>query len=106
MKKREVVIGQSYVCKVSDKLQTVSIVRESRFGGWDGVNIATGREIRVRTAARLRYPVDHDRRAIDALHVGKDSMEAEAISRREVIAAVDEEERLFPGVDVDDCPEA
>jgi len=54
MKKAEVVIGGVYIVRVSDKLAKVRIDRESCFGGWDGTNLATGRAIRIRTAAKLR----------------------------------------------------
>ena len=32
----------------------VRIDRESPYGGWDATNLATGRSVRIRTAARLR----------------------------------------------------
>lgn len=58
MKKKDVVIGGEYVAKVSGKLTTVRIKSE-RYGGsgWIGVNVKTGREVRIRTAARLRNEV-------------------------------------------------
>ena len=54
MKKQEVKIGGTYTVKVSGSLVPVKLVSESRCGGWDGVNITTGRHVRVKTAARLR----------------------------------------------------
>jgi len=54
MKRSEVIIGQTYVVKVSSKLSRVRITGESPYGGWDGVNTATGRTIRIRGAQRLR----------------------------------------------------
>lgn len=54
MKKQDVVIGGIYIVRVSDKLAKVRIDRVSTFGGWDGTNLATGRSIRIRTAAKLR----------------------------------------------------
>jgi hypothetical protein len=54
MKKQEVQIGATYIAKVSGVLATVRIDRESPYGGWHGTNLATGREIRIRGAARLR----------------------------------------------------
>jgi hypothetical protein len=54
MKKRDVGIGSTYVAKVSGKLTRVRITRQSPYGGWDGINLATGRGIRIRSAARLR----------------------------------------------------
>ena len=37
MKKNEVKVGGTYVAKVSDRLTTVRITGESRYGGWDAV---------------------------------------------------------------------
>ena len=54
MQKHNVHIGATYVVKVSRSLAKVRITRESPRGGWYGINLVTGREIRIRTAARLR----------------------------------------------------
>ena len=54
MKKNEVKIGGLYVAKVSGKLVTVRISDTSRYGGWDAVNTATGKRIRIASAGRLR----------------------------------------------------
>jgi hypothetical protein len=57
MKKRDVVLDQVYAVKVSGRIQQVRLVAENPHGGWVGRNLQTGREIRIRSAARLRYPV-------------------------------------------------
>ena len=57
MQKQDVHIGTTYIVKVSGALAKVRITREHDRGGWYGTNLATGREIRVRTAARLRSEV-------------------------------------------------
>ena len=54
MKKQDVSIGATYIAKVSGVLAKVRIDRESPYGGWHGTNLTTGREIRIRGAARLR----------------------------------------------------
>lgn len=54
MKKNEVQVGQTYIVKVSGKETKVRLVRESPYGGWDGTNLATGRSVRIKTAAKLR----------------------------------------------------
>jgi len=54
MKKNQAIIGKTYTAKVSGKITTIRLLRESPYGGWDAVNTATGREVRVKTAARLR----------------------------------------------------
>lgn len=57
MKKSEVEIGATYIVKVSGKLTRVRITRESLYGGWDGTNIATRREVHIRGAQKLRRRV-------------------------------------------------
>ena len=57
MQKQNVHIGTTYIVKVSGTLAKVRITREHIRGGWYGTNLATGREIRIRTAARLRSEV-------------------------------------------------
>ena len=54
MQKQNVHIGTTYIVKVSGTLAKVRLTREHDCGGWYGTNLATGREIRIRTAARLR----------------------------------------------------
>jgi len=57
MLKSNVNIGSTYIVKVSGTLAKVRLARECNYGGWYGTNLATGREIRIRTAARLRSEV-------------------------------------------------
>ena len=57
MQKQNVHIGSTYIVKVSGTLAKVRLTREHPRGGWYGTNLATGREIRMRTAARLRSEV-------------------------------------------------
>jgi len=57
MKKAEIQIGRIYIAKVSQKLARVRITGESQYGGWDAVNVATERAIRIRGAQRLRCEV-------------------------------------------------
>jgi len=54
MKKNEVKIGQAYRVKVSGSIADVRITGVNANGGWDGVNIATNRKVRIKTAQRLR----------------------------------------------------
>ena len=58
MKKADIQVGSTYIAKVSGVLAKVRITGESPHGGWRGTNLATGREIRIRSAARLRRPVN------------------------------------------------
>jgi len=57
MKKRDVEIGKHYLAKIGGRLTTVKIVAESVYGGWEAVNTATGRRVRIKTAGRLRKEV-------------------------------------------------
>ena len=54
MQKHNVKVGMTYIVKVSGTLAKVRLTREHPSGGWYGTNLATGREVRIRTAARLR----------------------------------------------------
>ena len=55
MKKSDVLgIGHTYIVKVSGHLVPVKLTAISPYGGWVGKNLNTGREIRIRTAAKLR----------------------------------------------------
>ena len=56
MKKADVVLGGKYIAKVSGKLAVVRVDTECHHGGWWGVNVKTGRSIRIRSAQRLRAP--------------------------------------------------
>jgi hypothetical protein len=64
MKKNDVMVGASYVAKVSGKLTRVRIERESPHGGWEAVNVDTGRRVRIKSAQRLRYPARRDDMAV------------------------------------------
>jgi hypothetical protein len=57
MTRKEVHVGGRYTAKVSNKIVTVRLDAESRFGGWDATNVETGRKVRIKTAARLRRAV-------------------------------------------------
>lgn len=58
MKRAEIVIGGVYIAKVSGVLTRVRLENLHPSGGWRAMNLATGREIRIRTAARLRREVE------------------------------------------------
>lgn len=58
MKKADVKVGRCYRAKVSGKLATIKITGESRYGGWDAINTETNRAVHIKSAQRLRRPVD------------------------------------------------
>lgn len=57
MKQNEIKIGGIYVAKVTNKLTEVRITGVSQYGGWDAVNTATNKTIRIKSAQRLRREV-------------------------------------------------
>lgn len=54
MRKADVKIGEIYWVKVSGKPAKVKLDCAHPAGGWFGTNTATGRQIRIYTAAKLR----------------------------------------------------
>jgi hypothetical protein len=60
MRKADIAIGAVYAVKVSGRLTAVKILRASPRSGWIGINQRTGREVPIRTAARLRREYDSD----------------------------------------------
>jgi hypothetical protein len=70
MKKNEVQIGATYQVSVTGKLAPVRIVRENPHGGWNGVNVDTKREVRVKSAQRLRKRIEAAPRALPSERLG------------------------------------
>jgi len=62
MRRDEVQIGKVYLAKVNGKLTRVRLDAESRYGGWDGTNLATGKKVRIKSAQRLRGQTDEPNR--------------------------------------------
>lgn len=56
MKRDDVKIGSNYKAKVSDKLTIVRIDAEHAGGGWEATNLATGKQVRIKSAQRLHGP--------------------------------------------------
>lgn len=54
MKKNDVKVGTVYRVKVSGKICDVRITGENPHGGWDGLNVATNRNVRIKSPQRLR----------------------------------------------------
>jgi hypothetical protein len=66
MKKSDIHIGGIYAAKVSGSITHVRITGESRYGGWDAINVRTQRHVYIRSAARLRYEIEPVRDALAA----------------------------------------
>ena len=60
MKQQDIFLGCLYTAKVAGNLTVVRIDSVSIYGGWNATNIATGKRVRIKTAARLRgnYIID------------------------------------------------
>jgi hypothetical protein len=76
MKKDEVKVGQTYRIKVSGSIAEVRITSENRHGGWDGVNVATNRSVRIKSAQRIRSEVNRPTKRV----VAKTMEEVEAVN--------------------------
>lgn len=59
MLKKQIEVGKTYAAKVSGNIVPVQIRGESRYGGWDAVNRVTGRAIRIKSAAKLRFEMEN-----------------------------------------------
>lgn len=54
MKKKDVEIGATYTAKISGKIVEVRIFEVCTLGGWHAVNLKTGRDVRIKSATKLR----------------------------------------------------
>lgn len=54
MRKNEVEVGKVYRMKVGNQVTEVRLTAENPHGGWDGVNVATKRKVRIKSPQRLR----------------------------------------------------
>jgi len=57
MKRADVHLGGHYIAKVSDRLVEIQLDEDCPYGGWFATNLATGRQIRIHSAAKLRREV-------------------------------------------------
>ena len=57
MKKSTIKTGEVYQVKVSGKLTEVRIIGGNPHGGWDGINLATKKQVRIKSGARLQKPI-------------------------------------------------
>ena len=54
MKKNNVKLGSVYAVKVSGSVVPVRLDRENPHGGWDGTNVKTKKQVRIKSPQRLR----------------------------------------------------
>ena len=62
MIKADIRTGGIYIATVSGTRCRVQVTGENPAGGWDGLNLATKRRIRIRSARRLEQVGDEGRR--------------------------------------------
>jgi hypothetical protein len=60
MKKDDIKLGGTYMAKVTDRVVPVRLDRENPRGGWDATNLVTNKQIRIKSAQRLRGPARDD----------------------------------------------
>ena len=58
MKKSEVTIGRVYTTKIDGKMVSVRLQGENPNGGWDGVNLTTGKKIHIKLPRQLLREVN------------------------------------------------
>jgi hypothetical protein len=56
MNSSEVIVGGTYLAKVTDKVVPVRIDQANPHGGWDATNLVTNKTVRIKSAQRLRGP--------------------------------------------------
>jgi len=88
MKKNEVKVGGQYIAKVSGKLVQVRVTGTSGHGGWDAVNEATGKKVRIKSAQRLRGEAKPKTasKAADAAPVGAGAKPAAEVAKDAKVA--------------------
>ncbi|MDD5068721.1 MAG: hypothetical protein PHN89_03935 [Candidatus Pacebacteria bacterium] len=68
MLKKDVEIGKIYAVKVSDIVVAVRILTESPYGGWNGKNLKTGRDVRIKTAGRIRHEITNPNNPMNVIY--------------------------------------
>ena len=77
MKQNQVKIGGTYFANVTNKRCEIRIEAENPHGGWGATNLATGKKIRIKTAARLQ-PAGKTKSAKKASEPAKKATKAKA----------------------------
>ncbi|MEZ6193735.1 MAG: HTH domain-containing protein [Phycisphaerales bacterium] len=98
MKKDEVKIGETYTAKVSDKVVPVRLDKENPRGGWDATNLVTNKQVRIKSAQRLRGRVGAPATDADA---GKAKHAAKPPIKKKLTAAERKARRQQPSAKAD-----
>jgi len=80
MKKNDVKLGGEYIAKVSGKLVHVRLTRENPHGGWDAVNLATKKAVRIKSAQRLRAPAGVTKAKVAVANVAGSALAKDKLS--------------------------
>ena len=81
MKKNQVNMGDVFGVKVSGRVVPVKILGKCWNGGWNGWNQRTRRQVRIRTAGRLRFKIAEYNYSTDTeTNVGKYSVKPNHIT--------------------------
>jgi hypothetical protein len=105
MKRSEVQIGRVYTAKVSDKLVEVRIDVENRHGGWDAVDLSTGKKVRIKSPQRLRSEAgaakksSRKTKAATADAAAPEAAETTAIKPKRTRAKKEPKEKRMSGLD-------
>ena len=78
MKKTEVKLGGVYKAKVSGNLVSVKITHENPHGGWQALNLKTGKTVRIKSAQRLRGAVNRPAKRKKIVSLAEYEAEAKA----------------------------
>ena len=87
MKKNEVKVGNVYRVKVSGQIAEVRITGENPHGGWDGVNVATNRKVRIKSIQRLRGLVKRPAKRKSIVSLAEYEADAKAATGKTVPSA-------------------
>jgi len=79
MKKADVQVGELYAVKVTGNVVPVVLDEEHPNGGWVGTNQQTNRQVRIKSAQRLRCPWDE---YLTGGHEGEEEPEAEPKAKK------------------------
>ncbi len=60
LRNSDVIIGGEYIVKISSHIVVVRILEKAHRKGWIALNLRTGNEVHVKTAAKLRGTATHN----------------------------------------------
>ncbi len=99
MKKSDVKVGGVYAAKVSDKLVEVRIDGENRHGGWDAVNLSTGKKVHIKSPQRLRGAAAGAKKSERKTKATADGAETSAAKPKRTRARKEPKEKRLSGLD-------